>query len=414
MKHNEQLSASATKPVHPSIFMFLYLPFGVFPGYISVTLGFLLTQAGVPLAGVASIVSIPYLPNILKFLWAPLVDTTLTVKKWYNIANIGTAIGILATCILPLNTSSLTPLLVIVFLASVANTVIAMSTESLIAQDVPNELKGRAGGWLQAGNLGGFGVGGGAGIWLAQKISDPWISGAIIAGICLLCGLGLILLNEPEPFTKEENYLRTIGSLGKDIWTLIKARAGFLVLILCILPIGSGGASNLWSSISKDWNASPDAVALAVGVVGGVSSAIGCLVGGWICDLIDRKKAYILFGLLEGACALLMAISPRTELMFVIWTSVYAVTIGLAYAGFSAFVLEAIGKIGAATKYNVFAAFSNVPIYVMIFVDEWAHGKWSATGMLLAETIMPIIGAIVFISVWISVNKITNTTVSDI
>ena len=397
--------AEPTKPVHPSVFMFLYLPFGVLQGYISVTLGFLLTKSGVSLAGVASIVSLPYLPNILKFLWAPLVDTTLTVKRWYSIANIGTAIGILATCLLPLNSSSLTLLMVIVFLASLANTVIAMATENLIAQDVPNELKGRAGGWLQAGNLGGFGVGGGAGIWLTERMPEPWISGAIIAIICLLCGLGLLLLKEPVPFKREENYLKTLGTLGKDIWNLIKSRAGFLVMVLCFLPIGSGAASNLWSSISKDWSASPDAVALAVGVVGGVSSAVGCLLGGWICDLMDRKKAYVLFGLLEGVCALSMAFTPRTQLMFVIWTSVYAVTIGLAFAGFSAFVLEAIGKIGAATKYNVFAALSNIPIYLMIFVDEWAHTKWSATGMLIAETIMPVLGAILFISIYVLVNR---------
>ncbi len=413
MDLNKSDLSLATKPVHPSVFMFLYLPFGVFQGFISVTLGFLLTEAGVSLAGVASIVSLPYLPNILKFLWAPLVDTTITVKKWYSIANIGTAIGILVTCVVPLNSNFLTLLMVIVLLASLANTVIAMATENLIAQDVPNELKGRAGGWLQAGNLGGFGVGGGAGIWLAQRISEPWISGAIIAFICLLCGLGLILLKEPVPFKREEKYIKTIGNLSKDIWNLIKSRAGFLVLILCFLPIGSGAASNLWSSISKDWSASPDAVALAVGVVGGVSSAIGCLVGGWICDLMDRKKAYILFGLLEGVCALSMAVSPRTQLMFVIWTSIYAVTIGLAFAGFSAFVLEAIGKIGAATKYNVFAALSNIPIYLMIFVDEWAHTKGGATEMLIAETIMPVIGAILFISVYLLVNRTKKATVSE-
>ena len=161
---NKTSEAEPTKPIHPSVFMFLYLPFGVLQGYISVTLGFLLTKSGVSLAGVASIVSLPYLPNILKFLWAPLVDTTLTVKRWYSIANIGTAVGILVTSILPFNSSFLTLLMVIVLLASLANTVIAMATENLIAQDVPNEMKGRAGGWLQAGNLGGFGVGGGAGI----------------------------------------------------------------------------------------------------------------------------------------------------------------------------------------------------------------------------------------------------------
>lgn len=398
-------TVDATNHVHPSIFMFLYIPFGVLSGYVTVTMGFLLTQAGIPLSQVAPIISIGFIPNILKFIWAPLVDTTLSVKRWYTLANIITAAGILLIASLPIKSAYLTVMTVVVLITNLGNTIIAMSTESLIAHDVPEDLKGRAGGWLQAGNLGGAGLGGGAGLWLAQVLPDPWMSGAIIALICLLCGLCLFLLKEPIQYNREKNYLKTISNLGKDIWSLLKSRGGILALILCFLPIGSGAASSLWSSVSNDWKASAGTVALAVGVVGGALSALGCLLGGWICDKMDRKKAYILFGLLQGLTALSMAFSPRTQLMFVIWTSIYATTTGMAYAGFSAFVLEAIGKSAAATKYNILAALSNIPIYLMIFVDEWAHGKWSSTGMLLAETIMPILGAIVFISVFIAVNR---------
>ena len=76
--------------------------FGVLYGYVSVTIGFLLKKAGVPLEQVAPLIAISLLPNIFKFLWAPLVDTTLTVKKWYLISNLVTAIGILVTGIIPL------------------------------------------------------------------------------------------------------------------------------------------------------------------------------------------------------------------------------------------------------------------------------------------------------------------------
>ena len=222
---------------------------------------------------------------------------------------------------------------------------------------------------------------------------------------CLLCSFGLLLLSEPPAFLKEKSYLKTIRNLNRDIWALLKSRMGFLALVLCFIPIGSGAASNLWSSISKDWGASANTVALTVGVVGGVLSAIGCLFGGWICDLMDRKKAYILFGLIQALCALSMAFSPKTQLMFIIWTSLYAVSTGLTYAGFSAFVLEAIGKGAAATKYNVFASLSNAPIYYMIFIDEWAHVNWGPFGMLVTETIMAIIGTVIFISVFALVNK---------
>ena len=391
--------------IHPSIFMFLFLPFGVLTGYVTVTIGYLLTRAGIPLVQVAPIVSLTLIPSMLKFLWAPLIDTTLTIKRWYIIANIITAAGILFTGMVPLRSEYIFLLTLIVLVTAFANTFIAMSTESLAAYDTPPELKGRAGGWLQAGNLGGFGLGGGAGLWLADRLPEPWMASGVIAAACLLCTFGLIFLSEPESYIKENNYLKTLSNLTKDIWTLLKSRLGFLALFLCFLPIGSGAASNLWSSISNDWHASADTVALVIGVLGGVLSAAGCLAGGWICDLMDRKKAYILFGMAQALCAVAMAFSPATELMFIIWTSFYAFSTGLTYAGFSAFVLEAIGTGAAATKYNVYASLSNAPIYYMIFIDEWAHGKWGAFGMLTAEAIMALIGMILFITVFVSVNR---------
>jgi PAT family beta-lactamase induction signal transducer AmpG len=411
MRFKKILGSVKIKHVHPSVFMFLYLPFGVLTGYVTVTLGYLLTNAGIPLVQVAPIVSVGLLPNILKFLWAPLIDTTLTVKKWYILTNIVTAVGIIITGILPFKVEYITTITLVVLFTNVANSCIAMATESLAAHDVPDNLKGRAGGWLQAGNLGGLGLGGGAGLWLADKIS-PFASSTIIALACLLCSFGLILVAEPPSFIKAKSYLKTIGNLNRDIWNLLKSRMGFLALVLCFIPIGSGAASNLWSSISKDWQASANTVALVVGVLGGVLSAIGCLLGGWICDLMDRKKAYILFGLIQALCALGMALSPRTEQMFILWTSLYATSTGLTYAGFSAFVLETIGKGAAATKYNVFASLSNAPIYYMIFIDEWAHGRWSAFGMLIAEAIMALLGMILFISIYISINKLKPVAVS--
>jgi MFS transporter, PAT family, beta-lactamase induction signal transducer AmpG len=406
MNFNKFFSLSTTqKHIHPSVFMFLFLPFGVLGGYVSVTIAFLYTKAGIPLVQVAPLIAMTLLPNILKFIWAPLVDTTLTVKKWYLISNIITAIGILLMGILPIRVEYLTLMTVIIFITSFANTFLAMATESLMAHNTPDNLKGRAGGWSQAGNLGGAGLGGGAGLWLAERLPAAWIAGAVIAIACLFCSLGLIFLSEPISTIRVKSYVKTIGNVSRDIWTVVKSRMGFLALLLCFLPIGSGAASNLWSSISKDWRASADTVALVIGLLSGVLSAFGCLVGGWICDRMDRKKGYILFGVLQATCAVGMAFSPRTEQMFIIWTSLYAMSTGLIYAGFSAFTLEAIGKGAAATKYNVFASLSNAPLYYMLFVDEWAHDKWSAYGMLNIEAIMAVIGMTLFITTFVSVNK---------
>jgi len=60
-------------------------------------------------------------------------------------------------------------------------------------------------------------------------------------------------------------------------------------------------------------------------------------------------------------------------------------------------VLEAIGLGAAATKYNVYASLSNMPIAYMTVIDGWAHGRWGASGFLLTESAIGIAGLVVFI-----------------
>jgi hypothetical protein len=94
-----------------------------------------------------------------------------------------------------------------------------------------------------------------------------------------------------------------------------------------------------------------------------------------------------------------MAIAPRTETTYIMFTMIYAVITGLTYAGFSAFVLEAMGLGAAATKYSLFASLSNMPIAYMTSIDGWAHGRWGAAGMLFTEAVMGAVGLVLFLGV---------------
>jgi MFS family permease len=162
--------------------------------------------------------------------------------------------------------------------------------------------------------------------------------------------------------------------------------------------------------VAGDWNATADTVALVTGVLGGVLSGAGCLLGGWICDRMDRKAGYVLYGVLQATCAVGMAFAPRSQPMYIFWTCLYAVITGLTYAGFTAFVLEAIGTGAAATKYNVFASLSNAPIYYMTLVDGWAYARRGAVGMLNTEAAICILGLLLFIAMVAVVNKLKPAT----
>ena len=76
--------------------MVLMMPFGVSSGYVSVTLAFLLSRAGMHTAAVAAVVSLSVWPQTWKMLWAPLVDTLLNARQWYVIGALSTGLSILA------------------------------------------------------------------------------------------------------------------------------------------------------------------------------------------------------------------------------------------------------------------------------------------------------------------------------
>ncbi len=382
---------------HPIVFLFLILPFGVSTGYVTVAYAYLFAKAGISVEVIAALVGATLLPHVFKFIWAPLVDAVLSLKKWYILFCIITAAGIFITGVLPIKESSLPLLTVILVLANVAVSFLGIATNGLAAHDTPHEMKGRVGGYSQAGNLGGSGLGGGAGLWLAQHFSNMLVAPAVLALACLLCCMALFFVREPVSTVQAEKALVTIQNLFKDIWLTLKTRMGILAMILCFIPLNTGAASNLWSAVANDWKASADTVAFVTGIMSGFITAAGCLVGGWICDRIHRQTAYIVFGITQIMCAIGMAYCPHTEIMYAFWTSLYAFTLGCAYAAFSAFVFEAIGKGAAGSKFTVYSCLSNFPIYYMTIVDGWAHTRFGPAGMLNTEAALGVVGIILFL-----------------
>jgi MFS transporter, PAT family, beta-lactamase induction signal transducer AmpG len=314
-------------------------------------------------------------------------------------AALATSATLGAIGLFPINAASMATITVLVVVNSTATTFLAMAAENLMAHATPEEEKGRAGGWYQAGNLGGQGIGGGVALWLAQHFSYPWLPGAAMAALFMACCLALVFIAEPPADHRHASYFRSIANVAEDAWNTLKSRAGYLALLICFLPIGSGAAANLWSSIAGDWHASADTVALVNGVLGGVVAAFGCVVGGYLCDRMDRKFAYALFGIFLSAVALGMAATVRNQNAFIVFTLAYAFISGFNYASFSAVVLEAIGKGAAATKYNVYASLSNAPIAYMTSLEGFAYGRWHSNGLLLADALAGLIAVAFFFAV---------------
>ena len=411
------MSSTFDKPraqyTHPLVFLLLIIPFGAASGFLGVTIVYLLGKAGVNPVTIAVLTGLSFLPHTFKFLYAPLVDLTLTRKRWFVIASISSALGIAFLGVIPATDSGLPWLRVLVVAGNLATALLSMSVESLMAYNTEPREMGRTAGWFQAGTRGGGGLGGGLALVIAENTTHAWLPGVVLAILCLLTGLAILFTTEPEPHLPDLSdeplatvarrdlalLWRTIKRVLLDLWQVASSRVGYLGLLICFLPIGSGAAGNLFPLFANEWGASANDVAVTSGALSGVLSAFGCMVGGYFCDRMDRKFAYAAFGIIMSICAVLMAWAPHNLTMYYVFVLAYGFIAGLCYAAFTAVTLEAIGTGAAATKYSIFASLSNTPIAYMGILNGFFYEKSGSNAGLYCDAVMGLAGVLAFVLV---------------
>lgn len=382
------------KHPHPWIFLALMTPFGVSVGYVTVTLAFMLGAKGVTVAAIGALIAANTLPQTWKVLWAPLVDTTLTPRLWYLIGTLGVGLTILAMSMIGKPASAIPLLTALVILCSIASSFCGMTAESFLAHFDPGR-QGRASGWAQAGNWSGTGVGGGLGLYLAQHVQAQWVSGAGLMLLCMACA-AVLPLGPDAPRLARPGIAATFLEVLREVWAVLKSRAGLLVVFLMLLPIGSGGLQGLWNSVAGEWKVTADTVAVTGGVITGVVSGVAALLAGYVCDWIDRRTAYCLFGVLIAAEVVLAAFLPRTPEVWILASVLYNALVAACYSAYSAVVLEVIGRGAAATKFNLMASVANVPVTYMPIVDGALHDRHGTNAMFYGEAALSVAAAAVF------------------
>jgi MFS transporter, PAT family, beta-lactamase induction signal transducer AmpG len=377
--HNERSSP-------PLIYLFLTLPSGISSGFLSVTLAYELTKLGWSVAVIGSLVALGLSSHLWRFVWSPVIDLTLSTRAWYILGLVPSAIAIVAFGFVPLREGWFFTGLA--FFSQVAATIAILPVSGMIAHTVKEKSQGRASGWYQAGNLGGAGIGGGLGVWLATH-STFTLACTVLSLIMLTCALALYWVPNVRPIPGDRIGPR-IRAMGHDFKALIQSRQTLFVIALMTFPIGIGGASFLWSAVAPEWQASPDTVALVTGTLAGVLSAIGCVISGWLCDRVGRYWVLFGGGVLLALTAAVIAAVPHTPNAYRIGVLTYALLMGAPYAAFTAIILSAIGKGAASGKYAIIASIGNIPVVYMTALDGWAHDYWNASGMLYFEAIIAI------------------------
>jgi MFS family permease len=372
------------------------LPFGLCGGYTTVALVFLLSRSGVTTGQIGTFLFVILLPQSLKFLYAPLVDLTLGPRRWHALGTLATAGALVALAFIEPTAVHLGPLTALGLLSTIGITLVAIPTDVIMAYDVAPDRKGKAAGWSMAANLGGSAIGGGVALWLFSRGAPAWLLPTSLAVACLLCMPFVLMTATREAFSAHLGWADGQRALLRDTWAMVRSRLGALTILLAVLPIGTGAMQNLLPAIAGDWQAGAEEVALVSGTLSGVLQIVGSLIGGAICDRYNRRWTYCVAGLVLGAVTVAMALGPRTPIAFITFGLAYVFVLGVAYAAYTATILEAVGTGAAASKFTLIVSASNLAIFGQGAVEGWVHDRASVTDMLFFEAVAAALAVVIF------------------
>ncbi len=380
----------AQRRLHPVVWMILVLPFGIAVGYLQVAVPYVLRLRGLEMGVIGALSFAANQPHSFKVLWAPLLDIGWPRRNWYVLTVVLTAAALALTSFIPPDAGRsfgpVTFLTLYTLALTAAQAAVATSSSAVLgmmATVLPDADKARASGWQTCGNLAGTAMGGAAVAWLVEHTSQG-VTAAILAAACLACMLPVLWITEPP--SEKRPLGGAVVALLKDLWGSIVSRSGWTGILISLSPVGAGGMVNLFSALATDYSTDPatteQMVVYATGLLGGLVSAAGALVGGYVCERMNSRLAYVVFGFVTALAAVAMIVGPATPATFVAGSLAYSFFNGISFTAFYAFVFDMIGKgPGAATKLALFISASNQASTYVTWLDgkgyDWAKA-WLA------------------------------------
>ena len=401
----------------PWLFALTGTPYGVVGAFTGVVMPFLARAAGIDVGDIGWFVTLLFLPPVLQFLYAPIVDFGPRRKHWLLIVTAGGGAALVGAMAMPLP-DQLVPFLAFAFVAQMISGLVGSCNGGLLATLVPDDQRGRAGAWYNIGNLCGGGLSAALAVYLLGQGLEPVVVGLVLAAMMIVPALAVLAVDEPAR-ERLHSAGEVFDNLLRDVRDVMLSRAGVTGLLLCLSPVGTAALTNFWSALATDYvrpdvagqMAALDPVAAkalldakAAGVVafvggpfGQILTALGALGGGYLCDRTNRRAMYLVSGALTAVCGIAMALSPPSGITFIWGALTYALITGFCYSAFTATVLETIGggAAAASTRYSMYVAAGNLAIAYVGFVDtrfaseaHVEHVVWADAGLNLGGVVV--------------------------
>jgi len=277
------------------LFGALYMSEGAPIGFLWWALPTKLRAAGVSVEDITALTSVLVFPWVLKFLWAPLIDT-LRSKRWTLRGWILSSQFMMGAALIPLmflnfhvDFTIIYPLLILHAVAAATQDV---SVDALCIASVPEDERGAINGWMQAGMLAGRSSFGGGALMLGQLVDDRVVI-AILIGV-VWCSSGLLLISKevrgPDAgrWSMRERWLDIAARL-KRAFSLRSTLLGLLFAAIGGAAFEAVGAVAGPYLIDRGFSSEEVGFFFATPVILGMIG--GAVLGGYLSDRIGRVRS---------------------------------------------------------------------------------------------------------------------------
>ena len=137
---------------------------------------------------------------------------------------------------------------------------------------------------------------------------------------------------------------------------------------------------------------------------GAALTAVGSLAATLIPARFRASVAYLTVALVNAATLGVLWLGPLLPATYYLGVTLYLFTVGMAYAMFTAVVLEFLGASGksGSGRYSIINSLGNVPVVYMLAMDGWGGNRWGTRGLAGTEAVMGAVGATVLLAYFLT------------
>lgn len=271
-----------------------------------------LAARGMPEPEIANIGAMVMAVSLATFALAPVLDTSMSRRRWSVTLGLLATVLTLAVLRLPTSSALLTPgLAVMALTTSLYNAAIG----GWLGAALPKNCDETVGTWFGIGNALGFSLGAMSQFWLLTHLPTP-LGALAVAGIGVLTLP--ILLALPRPLADRKAMRETFGTLARDVAHLARRGPVLRIALLLAMPCAAFTLTNAFGGLGGDFHASASVVGAANGMGQMVASLLGALAIRLVMTRMRAPLLLLLVGSLGAAFTLMLLPLPHTAPVYVL------------------------------------------------------------------------------------------------